>query len=357
MKITWISIVTEGAVGREAIFKSANLELIKSVSIAKYNDELQMMYTIAYPANDEDSQGDTASAEEVRKAMEYHMLYGNQKNVDLEHNFEQTGAFIAEEWIVKRGKGENDIILKDPIFPEDKDINAWAVGFKIPDKEFYNECKKKGAEASIYGKSGTEDDDTTEKKTKSILMKILEEFGISKPEVTDKNIRIPVAECEVTATISIDKSQGIQALYCGGEKIIKTYLFAKSKGWTMSKAKKWIKSHKKKSKNKEVLEMELTNEELTKVITDVVIKTLDEREKVAQTKAEAELLKADNVKLKTSVDQLVVDFKAITDVIAKSKAGATLDSGGDDDETIMKDAEDKVIKGKDGKPMKKKSYA
>jgi len=67
------------------------------------------------------------------------------------------------------------------------------------------------------------------------------------PEETDKYIRIPVAECDITATIVISKDEGIKALYCGKEKKIATYLFEKDKGWTMEKAKKWVKEHKEKS--------------------------------------------------------------------------------------------------------------
>ncbi len=359
MKISWISLVTKGAIGRKAVFKSEGLELVKSAELSKSDDSLQMMYAIAYPVNDEDSQGDIASAEEVRKAMEYYMLNRYQLNVDREHNLnKETDVFVSENWIVKRGKDENGVILKDPIFPEDENVDAWGVGIKFDDVKLYKEAKNSGAEISIYGKAHSVDEDTPEKKTKSLIRKILEEFGISKPEVTENYIRIPVGpECKITATIDISKKEGIRALYCGGEKIIRTYLFAKNKGWTMSKAKEWIKGHKQKKIKKEVLEMELTKEELTKIVTDTVSKTLDEREKVSKAKAEAEQLKADNVELKKSVKQLVTDFEAITDVIAKSKAGATLDADDEDDETIMKDASGKVIKGADGKPMKKKSYA
>lgn len=66
------------------------------------------------------------------------------------------------------------------------------------------------------------------------------------PEETDKYIRIPTGvTCTVTATITISSSKGIKALYCGKVKKIRTYLFLKSKGWTMEKAKKWVEDHKK----------------------------------------------------------------------------------------------------------------
>jgi len=69
---------------------------------------------------------------------------------------------------------------------------------------------------------------------------------ITKPEETDDYIRLPVAECNVTATIDISKKEGIKALYCGKEKKVRTYLFDKRDpyNWTMAKAKKWVEDHK-----------------------------------------------------------------------------------------------------------------
>ena len=68
-------------------------------------------------------------------------------------------------------------------------------------------------------------------------------FPISKPE-ENGTIRIPVGpECEVTATITIDKEQGITALYCGKVKKIRTFIFDKKvKAWTMATARAWIKA-------------------------------------------------------------------------------------------------------------------
>ncbi len=77
-------------------------------------------------------------------------------------------------------------------------------------------------------------------------IKSLEE--ISKPEVTETKIRIPVNDCKITATIDIDKGAGIQALYCGEDKQIATYLFDKEK-WDMDRARKWVGEHKKAEKS------------------------------------------------------------------------------------------------------------
>lgn len=62
-------------------------------------------------------------------------------------------------------------------------------------------------------------------------------------EEDEKRIRIKVNTCKVTATIDIDKKQGISALYCGKVKKIRTYIFLKAKKWTVAKAKKWVEDH------------------------------------------------------------------------------------------------------------------
>ena len=75
------------------------------------------------------------------------------------------------------------------------------------------------------------------------------EITIKKPEETENTIRIPVGpDCEVTATITIDKGQGISALYCGKVKQVRTFLFDKRvKAWTMASARAWIKEQKEKT--------------------------------------------------------------------------------------------------------------
>jgi hypothetical protein len=74
---------------------------------------------------------------------------------------------------------------------------------------------------------------------------------VTKPEETDEYIRIPVDrgdhEGHRISTIDISAKEGIKALYCGECKKVITYLFAKDKGWTMEKAKAWVKDHEGKS--------------------------------------------------------------------------------------------------------------
>lgn len=69
------------------------------------------------------------------------------------------------------------------------------------------------------------------------------------PEETETQIRIPAPGEEgkhkghKVRTIVLSKEEGISALYCVKCKKIITYIFAKAKGWTMAKAKKWVKEH------------------------------------------------------------------------------------------------------------------
>jgi HK97 family phage prohead protease len=69
---------------------------------------------------------------------------------------------------------------------------------------------------------------------------------VTKPEVTEDYIRVPVSEGHgdhKIRTINISTDEGIKALYCVDCKENITYLFSKEKGWTMAKAKKWVKEH------------------------------------------------------------------------------------------------------------------
>lgn len=86
---------------------------------------------------------------------------------------------------------------------------------------------------------------------------------VTKPEETDEYIRIPVDSGNHGGhrirTIDISEKEGIKALYCGTDKVVMTYLFAKDKGWDTAKARAWIKEHGKKTLD---LEHEVSQEEI-----------------------------------------------------------------------------------------------
>ena len=79
---------------------------------------------------------------------------------------------------------------------------------------------------------------------------LVEKEIVTKPEVTDDLVRVPVPseegkhkDCKIR-TISISEKEGIQALYCVDHKTNITYLFDKDK-WDMKKAEAWVKEHSK----------------------------------------------------------------------------------------------------------------
>ncbi len=96
-------------------------------------------------------------------------------------------------------------------------------------------------------------------------------FPIEKPEETENTIRIPVGpDCEVTATITIDKGEGISALYCGKIKKVRTFIFDKRiKAWTMATAQAWIKEQAQKMEKQ-------IEEKLGKKLSEVQQKDYDE---------------------------------------------------------------------------------
>ena len=69
------------------------------------------------------------------------------------------------------------------------------------------------------------------------------------PEVTEMYIRLPVSPKQPKdkiRTIIVSRSRGIKALYAVNRKVIVTYLFNRSKGWTIDSARAWLRENSKK---------------------------------------------------------------------------------------------------------------
>ena len=69
-------------------------------------------------------------------------------------------------------------------------------------------------------------------------------------EVTPNYIRVRVADPKLFKTfrvITLSEKKGIRAVIGipkkGGSSVIQSIMFAKSKGWTISKVRKWIREH------------------------------------------------------------------------------------------------------------------
>jgi len=123
--ISYISLVKKGANGKVAIYKSAKEEgkYENVIKIVK-SDEEGVIHGIVYTPNKPDSQGDEATAEEIKKACYLFAKSLNHQNVDVEHDFKNVDATIVESYIVKKG---------DSDFPDDE--GAWAVAIQLESDE------------------------------------------------------------------------------------------------------------------------------------------------------------------------------------------------------------------------------
>lgn len=99
-------------------------------------------------------------------------------------------------------------------------------------------------------------------KTRGIdYLKSADPEPISKPEVTDTLVRLPVrarVEGHDIRTITINDVDGITALEDVVDKEIVTYLFDREKKWTMEEAKAWVEEHTEKSQSGESIDEKKT---------------------------------------------------------------------------------------------------
>ncbi len=180
----------------------------------------------------------------------------------------EDGLFAKPQYYVNQGNEEADWAFK----LASKGMAAYSVGFiptKWEDGDGEKEPKRTYTEQelleishvvvpsnrdAIQGIRGKSADPMINQLVEDIVnaeIVDMTEDVINKPEETDEYIRIPVDrgdhEGHRIRTISISDKEGIKALYCGECKKVMTYLFAKDKGWTMEKAKAWVKEHEGKS--------------------------------------------------------------------------------------------------------------
>lgn len=128
VRLDKISLVKSPANGEKLILKG---KPALTFDLQKFDNELQVAYGIVYAPNATDSQGDYASAETIRDAAYDFMQRGLTKSVDTNHDFVDSGAYIAESWIVK----QDDLMFADK-------QGAWAVGIKVPNADMWADVKK-----------------------------------------------------------------------------------------------------------------------------------------------------------------------------------------------------------------------
>ncbi len=133
--VHFISLVDKGANKKQIIYKSASPtqddNLVRDFNLLKFDEEKGIAYGIVYSPDEEDTQGDGASAEEIEKAAYSFMKNLRIRNVDEQHNQTPDDNFVCESWIVKNG---------DPLFKDEK-VGSWAVGVKIVKQETKDKIK------------------------------------------------------------------------------------------------------------------------------------------------------------------------------------------------------------------------
>ena len=184
------ALVPSGAVGEQAVFKEDG-SFVMNVPVTKFNDEKMEMYSILYMLDKEDSQGCIIDDPEVLiKARDEFVQGGGLKKVKMLHGGKELGesAFTCEFWIIKsdiKKTGEElngemlreDVVLMDPVFPDEKYVGALAASTKFTDVELWNKVKTEKWETSIEGRAKVleleiEDDEDAEKRTLNIFEKL-----------------------------------------------------------------------------------------------------------------------------------------------------------------------------------------
>ncbi len=128
LKVNYIALVQRPANNKSMVLKSNHHPFI----LKKTDDDLQRAYGIVYSPDEEDLQGDMASAETIRQAANQFMRDGLQKNIDIEHSFQPVdNTYLAESWLIRKD---------DPLFPLEKE-GAWAVGIQIDDPTIWQQFK------------------------------------------------------------------------------------------------------------------------------------------------------------------------------------------------------------------------
>ena len=143
MIISFISLVKAGANKRKIIVKTVAGEpsIEFEVPIIKIDEERRRFYSIVYPANEEDQQGEYSTAEEIEKAAYAFMKNLRALNIDKNHTFEQEDAFVAESWLIRKD---------DPLFPEEPE-GSWAIGVIVEDDEIWKQIQDGEIEAISMG--------------------------------------------------------------------------------------------------------------------------------------------------------------------------------------------------------------
>lgn len=96
--------------------------------ISKSDKDQQLVWAEVYAPNIPDAHGHYMSAEVIQKMAYSFMAKGALKKIDVEHNCQESGAYVVESFIAREG---------DPDFIP----GSWVLGVHIPDQGTWNLVK------------------------------------------------------------------------------------------------------------------------------------------------------------------------------------------------------------------------
>ena len=137
VEVDYISLVENPANEIDFIYKSASASdntgqaTSSKITFEKYDDEKGIVYGAVYSPDKVDVQGDYMTAEEIEKSCHDFSKKLNLSNVDEEHNFKKTKAFVAESFILK-GDHPNYLGISE---------GSWVIAMKIEDDELKKSIK------------------------------------------------------------------------------------------------------------------------------------------------------------------------------------------------------------------------
>lgn len=233
--ISFISLVKAGANNRKILIKAIDGEpsIEFQAPIIKIDEDGRRFYSVVYAPNEEDLQGEFASADDIQKAAYDFMKNLRAVNIDKNHSFENEQAFVAESWLIRKD---------DPLFPEEKE-GSWAVGIIVEDDDVWKEILDGKIEAVSMG---------------GIADKVQDQFIEKAVEETESEYRIRIKspslfQADSFRYKSISSEKGGISLVIGKLKgqsttTAQAVRFKKKTdggaGWTKSEAQAWWNDHK-----------------------------------------------------------------------------------------------------------------
>lgn len=94
--------------------------------IKKFDKDEQILFAEVYSPGLPDADRDFMTRSEIEKAAHNFMKNLRLKNIDVNHDYEQTGSYVIESFIARQG---------DPLFIE----GSWVVGIKVEDPELWED--------------------------------------------------------------------------------------------------------------------------------------------------------------------------------------------------------------------------